>query len=98
MLLSKRLFSAAVLVGLVLFASGWRGCGYKPVTKSGLPTHIKTVAVPAFQNQALRYTYLRPWLGALGGTKVPPEIAAEAQRLPESATAIIKAARTKIFA
>ena len=55
MLLSKRLLRAVALVGLVLFASGFRGCGYKPVTKSGLPTHIKTVAVPAFQNQALRY-------------------------------------------
>ena len=44
----------AALAGLVLFASGFRGC-YKPVTKSGLPGHIKTVAVPAFQNQALRY-------------------------------------------
>ena len=55
MLLSKRLFSAAALAGLVLSASGFRGCGYKPVTKSGLPGHVKTVAVPAFQNQALRY-------------------------------------------
>jgi len=55
MLPSKRLLSATALVGIVLFASGFRGCGYKPVTKSGLPTHIKTVAVPAFQNQALRY-------------------------------------------
>jgi hypothetical protein len=55
MLLSKRLFHAAALAGLVLSASGFRGCGYKPVTKTGLPGHIKTVAVPAFQNQALRY-------------------------------------------
>jgi hypothetical protein len=55
MLPSKRLLSATALAGLVLFASGFRGCGYKPVTKSGLPAHIKTVAVPAFQNQALRY-------------------------------------------
>ena len=56
MLLSKRLLSATALACVVLFASGFRGCGgYKAVTKSGLPTHIKTVAVPAFQNQALRY-------------------------------------------
>src|SRR5438045_6165663 len=45
---------AAALATLVVFASGFRGC-YKPVTKSQLPEHIKTVAVPAFQNQALRY-------------------------------------------
>jgi hypothetical protein len=38
----------------LLFVSGFTEC-YKPVTKSGLPKRIKTVAVPAFQNQALRY-------------------------------------------
>ncbi|HEX8500117.1 MAG TPA: LptE family protein [Pyrinomonadaceae bacterium] len=54
MLLSKRLFHAAALAAVVAFASGFRGC-YKPVSKTGLPAHIRTVAVPAFQNQALRY-------------------------------------------
>lgn len=44
------LFSAVVLL------SGFTDC-YKPVTNSGLPKHIKTVAVPAFQFEAkgLRY-------------------------------------------
>src|ERR1044071_8433185 len=56
MLTSKRLLSATALAGLVLLSSSFRGCGgSKAVTKSGLPTNIKTVAVPAFQNQALRY-------------------------------------------
>lgn len=33
----------------LLFAvSGWTDC-YKPVTNSGLPSHIKKIAVPAFQ-------------------------------------------------
>jgi hypothetical protein len=46
----------AALMGLVLFVSGFTEC-YKPVTSSGLPKHIKTVAVPAFQFEArgLRY-------------------------------------------
>ena len=39
---------------VVFFASGFREC-YKPVRKSGLPDHVRTVAVPAFQNLALRY-------------------------------------------
>ena len=41
---------------LTLSVSGFTDC-YKPVTSSGLPKHIKTVAVPAFQfeAQALRY-------------------------------------------
>ena len=37
-----------------LFVSGFADC-YKPVTKNQLPSRIKTVAVPAFQNNALRY-------------------------------------------
>jgi hypothetical protein len=41
---------------LLLFGCGFTEC-YKPVTNSGLPEHIKTVAVPAFQFEArgLRY-------------------------------------------
>jgi hypothetical protein len=40
---------------LLLFAvTGFTEC-YKPVTKNQLPAHIKTVAVPAFQNESLRY-------------------------------------------
>ena len=37
-----------------LFITGFAEC-YKPVTKNQLPARIKTVAVPAFQNNALRY-------------------------------------------
>jgi hypothetical protein len=42
------------LSAMLLFVSGFTEC-YKPVTKNQLPTRIRTVAVPAFQNQALRY-------------------------------------------
>ena len=38
----------AAIVLLFLFVSGFAEC-YKPVTNSGLPKNIKTVAVPAFQ-------------------------------------------------
>src|SRR6185295_19207285 len=44
--------SAFVL--MLFFVSGFAEC-YKPVTKNQLPKHIKTIAVPAFQNNALRY-------------------------------------------
>jgi len=46
-----RLFALTVVL---LFVSGFAEC-YKPVTKNQLPSRIKTVAVPAFQNNALRY-------------------------------------------
>ncbi len=39
---------------LFLFVTGFAEC-YKPVTKNQLPSRIKTVAVPAFQNNALRF-------------------------------------------
>ena len=39
---------------MLFFVCGFAKC-YKPVTKNQLPKHIKTIAVPAFQNNALRY-------------------------------------------
>jgi len=45
-----------LLIAIGLVATGFTEC-YKPVTNSGLPKNIKTVAVPAFQFEArgLRY-------------------------------------------
>jgi hypothetical protein len=45
-----------ILIFTLIFVSGFTEC-YKPVTESGLPKSIKTVAVPAFQfeNKGLRY-------------------------------------------
>ena len=37
-----------VLFSIIFSVSGFTDC-YKPVTNSGLPTNIKTIAVPAFQ-------------------------------------------------
>ena len=39
---------------VLFFVSGFAEC-YKPMTKNQLPKRIKIVAVPAFQNNALRY-------------------------------------------
>jgi hypothetical protein len=46
----------AIITALLLAVSGFTDC-YKPVTSSGLPRHIRTVAVPAFQFEVkgLRY-------------------------------------------
>lgn len=41
-------FRFGALAALMLLVSGFTEC-YKPVTNSGLPKHIRTVAVPAFQ-------------------------------------------------
>lgn len=50
----KRTLQLSGLAVALLFVSGFAEC-YKPVTKNRLPARIKTVAVPAFQNNALRY-------------------------------------------
>lgn len=44
----------SAFVSMLFFVCGFAEC-YKPVTKNQLPAHIKTIAVPAFQNNALRY-------------------------------------------
>jgi hypothetical protein len=45
---------ALLFASSLFFLTGFAEC-YKPVTKNQLPVHIRTVAVPAFQNTALRY-------------------------------------------
>ncbi len=49
-----KVFRISGFLVVMLFVSGFAEC-YKPVTKNQLPSRIKTVAVPAFQNNALRY-------------------------------------------
>jgi hypothetical protein len=50
----SKLIRLQLLFLTLLFVSGFAEC-YKPVTKNQLPERIKTIAVPAFQNSALRY-------------------------------------------
>ncbi|MFN2501911.1 MAG: LPS assembly lipoprotein LptE [Pyrinomonadaceae bacterium] len=46
-----KLVRLITISALLLTASGFTDC-YKPVTNSGLPRHIRVVAVPAFQFEA----------------------------------------------
>lgn len=50
----QQILRLAAFFIVLLCVSGFTEC-YKPVTKNQLPARIKTVAVPAFQNNALRY-------------------------------------------
>ena len=54
MLSIRGLCRAALVATAALCLTGFTEC-YKPVRKSGLPSHVRTVAVPAFQNEARRY-------------------------------------------
>ncbi len=50
----RKLLRLSVFFLTLLCVSGFTEC-YKPVTKNQLPSRIRTVAVPAFQNSALRF-------------------------------------------
>jgi hypothetical protein len=54
MTLFQKSWRVAAFAFLLLFVSGFKEC-YKPVTQSGLPKRIKTIAVPAFENKSLRF-------------------------------------------
>ena len=54
MTLVQKTWRLAALLTMLAWVTGFAEC-YKPVTKNQLPSRIRTVAVPAFQNNALRY-------------------------------------------
>lgn len=54
MKIGRKVWRVGALALVLACSAGFTEC-YKPVTKSGLPEYIHTVAVPAFENQALRY-------------------------------------------
>jgi hypothetical protein len=54
MTFSRKIITSSALTFMLVLVSGFTEC-YKPVTRSQLPSRIKTVAVPAFQNESLRF-------------------------------------------
>ena len=60
----SKLFRLSILVLTLFCVSGFTEC-YKPVTKNQLPPRIRTVAVPAFQNNALRFKIESRFTGAV---------------------------------
>ncbi|MGI9105663.1 MAG: LPS assembly lipoprotein LptE [Pyrinomonadaceae bacterium] len=83
-----KLCRGVALSALLVCVSGFTEC-YKPVTKSGLPTHIRTVAVPAFQNQALRYKIESRFTEAVSNEIIRRGQGLRVQSEPEGADAVI---------
>ena len=83
-----RIFGLIVLFTLV---SGFTEC-YKPVTSSGLPKHIKTVAVPAFQFEAkgLRYRVETRFTEAVSKEVIRRSNGLKVQGTREGADAVIE--------
>jgi hypothetical protein len=84
----KQFFRGSLFIITLLAVSGYTEC-YKPVTKSQLPEHIKTVAVPAFQNNALRYKIEHRFTRAVMDELIHRGHGIRVQSDPEGADAVI---------
>src|SRR5918998_4936307 len=88
MMLARKLVRGFALLVLLASASGFTEC-YKPVTKGGMPTHVRTVAVPPFQNQALRYKIESRFTEAVANEIIRRGHGLRVQSEPEGADAVI---------
>ena len=88
MALFHKTWRACLLALMLLCVSGFAEC-YKPVTKSGLPKRIRTIAVPAFQNNALRYKIETRFTGAVMKEIIRRGHGLRVQSEPEGADAVI---------
>ena len=79
------------IILILAVASGFTEC-YKPVTNSGLPKHIKKVAVPAFQFEAraLRYRLESRFTAAVTREIIKRGRGLEVQGAREGADAVIE--------
>ncbi|HEY0545039.1 MAG TPA: LptE family protein [Pyrinomonadaceae bacterium] len=88
MALFHKTWRACLLALTLICVSGFTEC-YKPVTKSGLPKRIRTVAVPAFQNNALRYKIETRFTDAVMKEIIRRGRGLRVQSEPEGADAVI---------
>ena len=86
----KYFFRGFALLMTLLSVSGFTEC-YKPVNKSQLPAHIKTVAVPAFQlgPQALRFKIDHRFTEAVMNELIRRGHGLRVQSDPEGADAVV---------
>src|SRR5205807_10292728 len=84
----KTYLRAASFVISLLSVCGFTEC-YNPVTKNQLPTHIKTVAVPAFQNTALRFKIEHRFTEAVMNELIHRGLGLRVQSEREGADAVI---------
>lgn len=83
--------SLSAIISVFFLVSGFTEC-YKPVTNSGLPKHIKTVAVPVFQfeSRGLRYRVESRFTEAVTREIIRRGRGLKVQGKPEGADAVIE--------
>lgn len=84
----RTIMRVGLVAALAVVGSGFREC-YAPVRKSGLPKHVRTVAVPAFQNQALRYKIEHRFTDAVMNEIIRRGKGLRVQSEPEGADVVI---------
>jgi hypothetical protein len=85
----KRTLSAVFLAALLLSVSGYTEC-YRPTGRGdGLPKHIKTLAVPPFQNPSLRYKVEQRFTSAVVDEAVHRARSLKIVSNPEGADAVM---------
>jgi Lipopolysaccharide-assembly len=86
-----KLIKFLLIPALLFLASGFTEC-YKPVTNSGLPKNIKTVAVPAFQFEAraLRYRVSSRFTEAVSKEIIRRGNGLKVQGTPTGADAVVE--------
>lgn len=85
----RQILRLSALVIVLLSVTGFTEC-YKPVTKNQLPARIRSVAVPAFQNNALRYKIGSRFTNAVINEVVHRGRGLRVQEDPEDADAVIE--------
>jgi lipopolysaccharide assembly LptE-like protein len=85
----KRTLSAVFFAALLLSVSGYTEC-YRPTGRGdGLPKHIKTLAVPPFQNPSLRYKVEQRFTSAVVDEAVHRARSLKILSNPEGADAVM---------
>lgn len=85
----KRTPKVIFFAALLLTVSGFREC-YKPTGRGdGLPKHIKTLAIPAFQNPSLRYKVEQRFTSAVIDEAIRRSRSLKIVSTPEGADAVM---------
>ena len=85
----RSFFHFALLIVLLLSASSFTEC-YKPAGRGdGLPNHIKTLSIPAFQNPSLRFKVEQRFTGAVIDEVLRRKRSLSIVSTPESADAVM---------
>ena len=94
----RQFFRFAALIASALLLSGFTEC-YKPVSKTQLPPHIKTVAVPAFQlgPEGLRFKIEQRFTQAVMTELIRRGHGLRVQSEREGADAVIDGVRPLVF-